>query len=192
MKLNELLTEAKAKFRDTKGTRDKVVEWLGKNVTLKNGVDKDPSIMNAVVVVIAKALDKKKSAGKFSITSNDITKLDKLNVDVENFSKTLYKRLTGHNGGGQPHSKKLHHKAVVKDIDTKSIKDELNHIIQSIHIPNIDDIVEENNIDKLSGIVINELPKRDIDLANDLDKLGYREQLKLCKSISLKYIENLK
>ncbi len=106
MKLNELLTEAKAKFRDTKGTRDKAEKWvLEQGEPFVQKAYKDAATMNGLVATLAKVAGKKMKGGKYSLTDADFKKIAQAKFTVENLGKPTFKKITSFAGGGKPHAK---------------------------------------------------------------------------------------
>ena len=112
MKLNELLMEAKVKFRDTKGTRDKAEKWvLEQGEPFVEKAYKNAAIMNALVAALAAVASKKKSprrnkvSGKYSLTDADFKKIAQAKFTVENLDKQMFKNITSFAGGGKPHAK---------------------------------------------------------------------------------------
>lgn len=97
MTVNELLMEAKAKLRDTKGTRDNLTVFLfGAGLTPKTEAFlKDAGKVNSLVAFVAQnVLGKKKAKnGKFIIGDADLKKLEQLKFTVNDLSPTLAKAL---------------------------------------------------------------------------------------------------
>jgi len=101
----ELLFEAKAKMRDTKGTRDKVVNWvLEQGEPFIDKMTKDATLMNGLVATLAKVAGKKMKGGKYSLTDADFRKIAQKNFTVHNLGKPTFKKITSFAGGGKPHA----------------------------------------------------------------------------------------
>ena len=83
---NEVLTEAKVAFRDTKSTRDKVFGYFVGTLETKNMTSdmvkfyKDAAKMNKLVKFVADIVGKSKTGTKYTITDADLSKLYKAGI----------------------------------------------------------------------------------------------------------------
>jgi hypothetical protein len=119
---SELLFEAKAKMRDTKGTRDKVVNWvLEQGEPFIDTMTKDAALMNGLVATLAKVAGKKMKGGKYSLTDADFRKIAQKNFTVHNLGKPTFKKITSFAGGGKPHTATKDEPKTTKKTSTKSI-----------------------------------------------------------------------
>ena len=180
MKLIELLNEAKVKMRDTKGTRDKAIDWvLSNGKTFTERATKDASIMNNLVSILAKVAGKKMKGGKYSLTTADFKKIDQAKFTPENLNKTLFKKITGVVGGGKPNSKYPRQSSKLKSAPKvdKEIKfgmdyegDEIK--LNGITIVKIEDYHTTNYPDNMKKIITTLLSK---EIYNKLaGKMAYK------------------
>ena len=160
---NEVLTEAKVAFRDTKSTRDKVFGYFVGTLETKNMTSdmvkfyKDAAKMNKLVKFVADIVGKSKTGTKYTITDADLSKLYK--AGIKNRSDLPKKDFNLLGGEGGDTSSKSTVKSVTKttgDTSSKStVKSVTNTTTQTSEKPKgIDkDSLKKDIANTISGSV---------------------------------------
>lgn len=80
MTIKDLLTEASLTFRDSKGVREKALNWFSSKGAKIENISNDKAAINGLVAAIAKAAGKKMTSGTYTLTDADFRKIAELDL----------------------------------------------------------------------------------------------------------------
>ena len=120
MTLDDLMQELDNFYREPRDTptHERVIWWLEQQVELKDGVRNNKKLLDEVVEIMSKVIDKKTK----TLGLSEFKELDDLRFTVEHLPDRIFKKLTGRKGGGKDYGKLLQQpkKALSTDEDYNS------------------------------------------------------------------------